>query len=162
MLRQPVGVCATIAPFNFPGMIPFWYLPYAIAAGNTYMVKPSEKVPMTMQVIFKLVEQIGLPKGVINLVNGAKECVDAILDHPEIRAVTFVGSSATAKYLYGRAASNGKRVQHWRRRILRITGWDMIWVQNYADPLSAARAALRRFVVVQWALPVGGDDLDAT
>lgn len=111
MLRQPVGVCATIAPFNFPGMIPFWYLPYAIAAGNTYMVKPSEKVPMTMQFIFKLVEQIGLPKGVINLVNGAKECVDAILDHPEIRAVTFVGSSATAKYLYGRAASNGKRVQ---------------------------------------------------
>jgi len=111
MLRQPVGVCATIAPFNFPGMIPFWYLPYAIAAGNTYIVKPSEKVPMTMQFIFKLIEQIGLPKGVINLVNGAKECVDAILDHPEIRAVTFVGSSATAKYLYGRAASNGKRVQ---------------------------------------------------
>src|SRR3972149_4823814 len=111
MIRQPVGVCATIAPFNFPGMIPFWYLPYAIAAGNTYIVKPSEKVPMTMQFIFKLIEQIGLPKGVINLVNGAKECVDAILDHPEIRAVTFVGSSATAKYLYGRAASNGKRVQ---------------------------------------------------
>ena len=111
MLRQPVGVCATIAPFNFPGMIPFWYLPYAIAAGNTYIVKPSEKVPMTMQFIFKLIEQIGLPKGVINLVNGAKECVDAILDHPEIRAVTFVGSSATAKYLYARAASNGKRVQ---------------------------------------------------
>ncbi|HJR82123.1 MAG TPA: CoA-acylating methylmalonate-semialdehyde dehydrogenase [Anaerolineales bacterium] len=111
MLRQPVGVCATIAPFNFPGMIAFWYLPYAIAAGNTYIVKPSEKVPMTMQVIFRLIEQIGLPKGVINLINGAKETVDAILDHPQIRAVTFVGSSATAKYLYGRAASNGKRVQ---------------------------------------------------
>jgi malonate-semialdehyde dehydrogenase (acetylating)/methylmalonate-semialdehyde dehydrogenase len=111
MLRQPVGVCATIAPFNFPGMIPFWYLPYAIACGNTYIIKPSEKVPMTMQFIMKLIEQIGLPKGVINLVNGAKETVDAILDHPLIRAVTFVGSSATAKYLYGRAASNGKRVQ---------------------------------------------------
>lgn len=111
MLRQPVGVCATIAPFNFPGMIPFWYLPYAIACGNTYIIKPSEKVPMTMQFIMKLIEQIGLPKGVINLVNGAKESVDAILDHPLIRAVTFVGSSATAKYLYGRAASNGKRVQ---------------------------------------------------
>src|SRR5574341_980511 len=111
MLRQPVGVCATIAPFNFPGMIPFWYLPYAIAAGNTYIVKPSEKVPMTIQFIFKLIEQIDLPKGVINLVNGAKESVDAILDHPEIQAVTFVGSSATAKYLYARAASNGKRVQ---------------------------------------------------
>jgi malonate-semialdehyde dehydrogenase (acetylating) / methylmalonate-semialdehyde dehydrogenase len=111
MVRQPVGVCATIAPFNFPGMIPFWYLPYAIAAGNTYVVKPSEKVPMTMQFIFRLIDQIGLPEGVINLVNGAKETVDAILDHPEIRAVTFVGSSVTAKYLYGRAASNGKRVQ---------------------------------------------------
>jgi malonate-semialdehyde dehydrogenase (acetylating)/methylmalonate-semialdehyde dehydrogenase len=111
MLRQPVGVCATIAPFNFPGMIPFWYLPYAIACGNTYIIKPSEKVPMTMQFIMKLIEQVGLPRGVINLVNGAKETVDAILDHPLIRAVTFVGSSATAKYLYGRAASNGKRVQ---------------------------------------------------
>jgi malonate-semialdehyde dehydrogenase (acetylating) / methylmalonate-semialdehyde dehydrogenase len=111
MVRQPVGVCATIAPFNFPGMIPFWYLPYAIACGNTYIVKPSEKVPLTMQTIFRLIEQIGLPNGVINLVNGGKEAVDAILDHPLIRAVTFVGSTTTAKYLYGRAATNGKRVQ---------------------------------------------------
>jgi len=89
----------------------FWYLPYAIACGNTYLVKPSEKVPMTMQLIFKLLEQTGLPKGVVNLVNGTKEAVDAILDHPSIRAVTFVGSSDTAKYLYRRAAENGKRVQ---------------------------------------------------
>lgn len=111
MLRQPVGVCATIAPFNFPGMIPFWYLPYALATGNTYLVKPSEKVPLTMQLVFRLIEQLGLPKGVINLVNGGKQAVDAILDHPAIRAVTFVGSTATAKYLYGRAAANGKRVQ---------------------------------------------------
>lgn len=111
MLRQPLGVCATIAPFNFPGMIPFWYLPYAIACGNTYVMKPSEKVPMTMQLIFGLFEQAGLPKGVVNLVNGSKAAVDAILDHPAIRAVTFVGSTSTAKYLYARAASNGKRVQ---------------------------------------------------
>ena len=111
MIRQPVGVCATIAPFNFPGMIPFWYLPYAIAAGNTYIVKPSEKVPTTMQFIFKLIEQIGLPKGVVNMVNGAKEAVDAILEHPAIRAVTFVGSTVTAKYLYAKASANGKRVQ---------------------------------------------------
>ncbi len=111
MLRQPVGVCATIAPFNFPGMIPFWYLPYALATGNTYIVKPSEKVPMTMQLIFKLMEQIDLPNGVVNLVNGGKNAVDAILDHPIIRAVTFVGSTATAKYLYARASANGKRVQ---------------------------------------------------
>jgi malonate-semialdehyde dehydrogenase (acetylating)/methylmalonate-semialdehyde dehydrogenase len=111
MLRQPVGVCATIAPFNFPGMIPFWYLPYALACGNTYVVKPSEKVSMTMQLIFKLVEQVGFPKGVINMVNGAKDAVDGILDHPIIRGVTFVGSTNVAKYLYRRAAENGKRVQ---------------------------------------------------
>ncbi|HEY9153063.1 MAG TPA: CoA-acylating methylmalonate-semialdehyde dehydrogenase [Anaerolineales bacterium] len=111
MIRQPVGVCATVAPFNFPGMIVFWYLPYALAAGNTYVLKPSEKVPMTMQLIFKLIEQIGLPKGVVNMVNGAKDAVDAILEHPIIRAVTFVGSTATAKYLYNKASANGKRVQ---------------------------------------------------
>ncbi len=111
MLRQPVGVCATVAPFNFPGMIPFWYMPYAIAAGNTYIVKPSEKVPMTMQLVFNLIDQIGLPKGVLNIVNGAKDSVDAILEHPIIRAVTFVGSTATAKYLYNKASANGKRVQ---------------------------------------------------
>lgn len=111
MIRQPVGVCATIAPFNFPGMIPFWYLPYAIAAGNTYIIKPSEKVPMTMQFIMKLIEQVGFPKGVINLVNGSKEVVDAILEHPSIRAITFVGSTNVAKYIYATAASHGKRVQ---------------------------------------------------
>src|SRR5512134_2412811 len=111
MIRQPVGVCATIAPFNFPGMIPFWYLPYAIAAGNTYIVKPSEKVPMTMQFIFKLIEQVDFPKGVVNLVNGAKEVVDGILEHPSIRAITFVGSTNIARYIYATAAAHGKRVQ---------------------------------------------------
>jgi len=111
MLRQPLGVCATISPFNFPGMIPFWYLPYALATGNTYIVKPSEKVSMTMQFIFELIEQVGFPKGVINMVHGAKDAVDGILDHPEIRAITFVGSTNIAKYIYRRAAENGKRVQ---------------------------------------------------
>jgi malonate-semialdehyde dehydrogenase (acetylating)/methylmalonate-semialdehyde dehydrogenase len=111
MIRQPVGVCATIAPFNFPGMIPFWFLPYALAAGNTYIIKPSEKVSMTMQLIFKLIEQAGFPKGVVNMINGAKDAVDAILDHPEIRAITFVGSTNVAKYIYRRASENGKRVQ---------------------------------------------------
>jgi malonate-semialdehyde dehydrogenase (acetylating)/methylmalonate-semialdehyde dehydrogenase len=111
MIRQPLGVCTTIAPFNFPGMIPFWFLPYALAAGNTYVIKPSEKVPMTMQFIFKLIEQVGFPKGVINLVNGAKDAVDGILEHPAIRAVTFVGSTAVAKYIYATAAAHGKRVQ---------------------------------------------------
>lgn len=111
MIRQPLGVAAVICPFNFPGMIPFWFLPYAIATGNTYIVKPSEKVPLTMQKIFQLLEKTGLPLGVINLVNGAKEAVDAILDHPKIRAISFVGSTPVAKYIYSRAATNGKRVQ---------------------------------------------------
>jgi malonate-semialdehyde dehydrogenase (acetylating)/methylmalonate-semialdehyde dehydrogenase len=111
MFRQPLGVAAVIAPFNFPGMIPFWFLPYAIACGNTYIVKPSEKVPLTMQKVFALIDQIGLPPGVVNLVNGAKEAVDAILDHPLIRAISFVGSSGVARYVYSRATANGKRVQ---------------------------------------------------
>jgi malonate-semialdehyde dehydrogenase (acetylating) / methylmalonate-semialdehyde dehydrogenase len=111
MIRQPVGVCAIIAPFNFPGMIHFWFLPYALACGNTVVVKPSEKVPLTMQKIFRLIEQVGLPKGVLNLVNGAKEAVDGILDHPSIRAISFVGSTQVARYIYGRGAANGKRVQ---------------------------------------------------
>jgi malonate-semialdehyde dehydrogenase (acetylating)/methylmalonate-semialdehyde dehydrogenase len=111
MIRQPVGVCATIAPFNFPGMIPFWYLPYALAAGNTYIIKPSEKVPTTMQFIMHLIEQVGFPKGVVNLVNGAKDVVDGILEQPSIRAITFVGSTNVAKYIYATAAAHGKRVQ---------------------------------------------------
>ncbi|MFN6565993.1 CoA-acylating methylmalonate-semialdehyde dehydrogenase [Dendronalium sp. ChiSLP03b] len=111
MIRQPLGVAAVICPFNFPGMIPFWFLPYAIACGNTYIVKPSEKVPLTMQKIFQLLEKTGLPKGVVNLVNGAKEVVDAILEHPKIRAISFVGSTPVAKYIYSRGAANGKRVQ---------------------------------------------------
>jgi malonate-semialdehyde dehydrogenase (acetylating) / methylmalonate-semialdehyde dehydrogenase len=111
MIRQPLGVCACIAPFNFPGMIPFWFLPYAIACGNTFILKPSEKVPLTMAKVFKLFEQIDIPAGVINLVHGGKETVDALLDHPEVRALSFVGSSAIAKYVYSRGSANGKRVQ---------------------------------------------------
>ncbi len=111
MIRQPLGVTAVIAPFNFPGMIPFWFLPYAIACGNTTILKPSERVPLTMQKVVHLLEQTGLPKGVINLVNGDKTVVDAILDHPLVRAVSFVGSTPVAKYVYSRAAANGKRAQ---------------------------------------------------
>ncbi|MDX1417688.1 MAG: CoA-acylating methylmalonate-semialdehyde dehydrogenase [Candidatus Promineifilaceae bacterium] len=111
MIRQPLGVCAIIAPFNFPGMIPFWFLPYAIAAGNTVIVKPSEKVPLTMKKVFELIDQLGLPPGVVNLVNGGKDAVNAILDHPQIKAISFVGSTAVAKYIYSRGAANGKRVQ---------------------------------------------------
>jgi malonate-semialdehyde dehydrogenase (acetylating)/methylmalonate-semialdehyde dehydrogenase len=111
MIRQPLGVCACICPFNFPGMIPFWFMPYALACGNTYIVKPSERVPLTMQRVAELIAQIGLPKGVFNIVNGGRETVDAILDHPQIRAVSFVGSTPVAKHVYARAAANGKRAQ---------------------------------------------------
>ncbi len=111
MIRQPVGVCAIISPFNFPGMIPFWFLPYTIATGNTVIVKPSEKVPLTMVKVFEMLDQLDLPPGVVNLVNGGKETVDAILDHPAIRAISFVGSTAVAKYIYSQGAANGKRVQ---------------------------------------------------
>jgi len=111
MIRQPVGVCAAICPFNFPGMIPFWFMPYALACGNTYIVKPSEKVPLTMQRIFRLIEKTDIPRGVVNLVNGAAETVDAILDHPAIRAVSFVGSTPIARYIYRRSAERGKRAQ---------------------------------------------------
>src|SRR5580700_10964971 len=111
MIRQPLGVTAAIVPFNFPGMIPFWYLPYAIATGNTFILKPSERVPLTMRYVYELLEKIGLPKGVVNLINGGKSAVDALLDHPKIRAISFVGSTPVAKYVYSRAAANGKRAQ---------------------------------------------------
>jgi malonate-semialdehyde dehydrogenase (acetylating)/methylmalonate-semialdehyde dehydrogenase len=111
MIRQPLGVAAAITPFNFPGMIPLWFLPYAVATGNCFVLKPSEKVPMTTQRLFELIDEAGFPAGVLQLVNGAKETVDALLDHPGIRAVSFVGSTAVAKYIYSRAAANGKRAQ---------------------------------------------------
>lgn len=111
MIRQPLGVCSCISPFNFPGMIPFWFLPYAIAAGNTFIIKPSEKVPLTMDKVFRLINQIDLPKGVVSLVHGGKDTVDAILDHPSIKAISFVGSTKVAKYIYSRGTANGKRVQ---------------------------------------------------
>ncbi len=111
MIRQPLGVVAAITPFNFPAMIPCWFLPYAIACGNTFVLKPSEKVPITAAKIFELLAESGLPAGVVNLVHGAKETVDALLDHPQVRAVSFVGSSATARHVYARAAASGKRAQ---------------------------------------------------
>jgi len=111
MIRQPVGVVASICPFNFPGMIPFWYMPYALACGNPVIIKPSERTPLTMQKVFHLLEQIGFPPGVVNLVNGSADTVNAILDHPLIQAITFVGSTAVARHIYSRAAANGKRVQ---------------------------------------------------
>jgi malonate-semialdehyde dehydrogenase (acetylating) / methylmalonate-semialdehyde dehydrogenase len=111
MIRQPLGVVAAITPFNFPIMVPFWFIPYGIACGNTFIVKPSEKVPLTMRRLFELIEQLGLPPGVMSLVNGAKSVVDILLDHPKVRAISFVGSTPVAKYIYARGSANGKRVQ---------------------------------------------------
>lgn len=111
VLRQPVGVCAIISPFNFPCMIPFWFMPYALATGNTVIIKPSEKTPMTMNYIFSLMEELDLPPGVINLVNGDATCVKALLEHPSIKAISFVGSTPVAKFIYSHGSAHGKRVQ---------------------------------------------------
>ena len=111
MIRQPVGVCAIICPFNFPAMIPFWFLPYALACGNTCIIKPSERTPLTMRAVFELLEEAGFPPGVANLVNGDRRIVDAILEHPGIKAVSFVGSTPVARHVYATASAAGKRVQ---------------------------------------------------
>jgi malonate-semialdehyde dehydrogenase (acetylating)/methylmalonate-semialdehyde dehydrogenase len=111
VFRQAVGVCAAIAPFNFPAMVPLWFLPFAVATGNTFIVKPSEQVPLSQKRIFELLAQCDLPPGVVNLVNGGREVVEAICDHPDIRAVSFVGSTPVARAVYRRATHAGKRVQ---------------------------------------------------
>jgi malonate-semialdehyde dehydrogenase (acetylating)/methylmalonate-semialdehyde dehydrogenase len=110
-MRQPIGVCAAIAPFNFPAMVPLWFLPFAVVSGNTFILKPSEQVPLSQRRIFELLEQCDLPPGVVNLVNGGREVVETICDHPGIRAVSFVGSTPVARLVYQRATSAGKRVQ---------------------------------------------------
>jgi len=110
-IRQPVGVCAAIAPFNFPAMVPFWFLPFAIACGNAFVLKPSEQVPLTMQIAYEELDALGLPDGVVNLVNGGREIVEGILSHPGIDAVSFVGSAPVARIVYEGAAKHGKRVQ---------------------------------------------------
>lgn len=112
MIRQPLGVCGCITPFNFPGMIPFWFLPYAIATGNAFVIKPSEKVPMTMQYVFELIDKkLDLPKGLLSIVHGGKEAVDAMLQNPKVKAISFVGSTKVARYIYSEGAKYGKRVQ---------------------------------------------------
>ena len=111
MIRQPLGVAAAITPFNFPAMIPLWFLPYAIACGNTFVLKPSERVPLTARRLIELLHETGLPKGVVNLVVGGKGAVDALLHHPEVRAISFVGSTPVAKYIYAEGSAHGKRVQ---------------------------------------------------
>lgn len=110
-IRQPLGVCAGITPFNFPAMVPLWMYPVALACGNTFVLKPSEKVPLTAIKIAKLLEKAGLPKGVLNIVHGGREVVDALLTHQKVKAVSFVGSTPIARYIYETGTKNGKRVQ---------------------------------------------------
>jgi malonate-semialdehyde dehydrogenase (acetylating)/methylmalonate-semialdehyde dehydrogenase len=110
-LRQPLGVCAGITPFNFPAMVPLWMYPVAIACGNTFVLKPSEKVPSTGMRLAELFKEAGLPDGVLNVVHGDKQAVDALLTHPDVRAVSFVGSTPIAQYIYETCSKHGKRVQ---------------------------------------------------
>ena len=109
--RQPLGVVAGITPFNFPAMVPMWMFPVAVACGNTFILKPSERDPSTSMLIWELFQEAGFPPGVLNIVHGDKEVVDAILDHPDIKAVSFVGSTPVAEHVYRRGSAAGKRVQ---------------------------------------------------
>jgi malonate-semialdehyde dehydrogenase (acetylating) / methylmalonate-semialdehyde dehydrogenase len=111
MIRQPIGVFAAVTPFNFPFMVPMWFLPFALACGNAFVMKPSEQDPLAMELTFELLDRIGLPAGVVNLVNGGREAVDALLEHPGIDGVSFVGSTPVARHVYETAAKHGKRVQ---------------------------------------------------
>jgi malonate-semialdehyde dehydrogenase (acetylating)/methylmalonate-semialdehyde dehydrogenase len=108
---QPLGVFAAVTPFNFPAMVPLWFWPYAVATGNTFIVKPSETVPLSQQLIFDLVREAGFPAGVVNLVHGDRGVVDHLLDHPDVAGISFVGSTPVARHVYQRAAAAGKRVQ---------------------------------------------------
>jgi len=110
-IRQPLGVCVGITPFNFPCMVPLWMYPVAIACGNTFVLKPSEKVPLTSIKVAKLLERAGLPKGVLNIVHGGREVVDALLTHPKVKAISFVGSTPIARHIYETGTKHGKRVQ---------------------------------------------------
>jgi malonate-semialdehyde dehydrogenase (acetylating)/methylmalonate-semialdehyde dehydrogenase len=110
-MLQPLGVCVGITPFNFPAMVPMWMFPLALACGNTFVLKPSEKVPLSAILAIELLEKAGLPKGVLNVVHGGQHCVDALLTHPKVKAISFVGSSPVAKHIYETGTRNGKRVQ---------------------------------------------------
>jgi malonate-semialdehyde dehydrogenase (acetylating)/methylmalonate-semialdehyde dehydrogenase len=109
--RQPLGVFGCIAPFNFPAMVPWWFLPYALVSGNTYIVKPSEQVPMTQTRIFEVIDEVGFPPGVVSMVHGSRDVVNAMLDNPDIKGMSFVGQTSTARYIYEKCGKTGKRVQ---------------------------------------------------
>ncbi len=155
--RQPLGVCAGITPFNFPAMVPLWMHPVAIACGNTFVLKPSERDPSAPMLVFDLFKQAGFPDGVLNVVNGDKEAVDAILDHPDIKAVSFVGSTPIAHYVYSRGTANGKRVQALggaKNHMVVLPDAD---IDKAADALMGAGygSAGERCMAISVAVPVG-------
>jgi len=160
--RQPLGVMAGITPFNFPAMVPMWMFPMAIACGNTFILKPSERDPAAPQLAIELLEQAGLPKGVANIVNGGKEAVDAILTHPDIKGVSFVGSTPIAEYVYATGTANGKRVQALggaKNHMVIMPDADM---DQAVDALMGAGygSAGERCMAVSVAVPVGKETAD--
>lgn len=156
-VRHPLGVCAGITPFNFPAMIPLWMFPVALVCGNTFVLKPSERVPMTGMKLAELLVEAGLPKGVLNVVHGGKDCVNAILEHPLIKAVSFVGSSHIAKYVYEKGTANGKRVQAnggAKNHVIVMPDADMDHTVN-ALQAAAFGCAGERCMAASLAIPVG-------
>ncbi|MDF1871551.1 CoA-acylating methylmalonate-semialdehyde dehydrogenase [Vannielia sp.] len=162
-MRQPLGVVAGITPFNFPAMIPLWKMAGALACGNAMILKPSERVPTTAMMLAELMQEAGLPDGVLQVVNGDKEAVDALLDNDTIQAVAFVGSTPIAHYIYSRATANGKRAQCFggaKNHMVIMPDADM---DKAADALVGAGfgAAGERCMAISVAVPVGKDTADA-
>ena len=160
--RQPLGVVAGITPFNFPAMVPLWMYPIAVACGNTFILKPSERDPSAPLFVYELFKQAGFPDGVLNIVNGDKEIVDAILDHHDIKAVSFVGSTPIAEYVYTRGTANGKRVQALggaKNHMVVMPDADM---DKAADALMGAGygSAGERCMAISVAVPVGDETAD--
>jgi malonate-semialdehyde dehydrogenase (acetylating)/methylmalonate-semialdehyde dehydrogenase len=161
--RQPLGVVAGITPFNFPAMVPMWMYPIAIACGNTFVLKPSERDPSAPMLAWQLLMDAGLPAGVLNIVHGDKEAVDALLDHPDIAAVSFVGSTPIAEYVYQRGTRSGKRVQALggaKNHMIVMPDADM---DQAADALMGAGfgSAGERCMAISVAVPVGDKTADA-
>ena len=162
-MRQPLGVCAGITPFNFPAMVPMWMFPMAIACGNTFVLKPSERDPSASLMLAQLLKEAGLPDGVFNVVQGDKAAVDALLDHPKVRAVSFVGSTPIAQYIYARGTANGKRVQALggaKNHMIVMPDAD---IEKAADALIGAGygAAGERCMAISVAVAVGDATADA-
>ena len=155
--RQPLGVCAGITPFNFPAMVPMWMYPVAIACGNTFVLKPSEKDPSASMVAYELFREAGFPKGVLNIVHGDKEVVDAILAHPDIKAVSFVGSTPIAEYVYRTGTHHGKRVQALGGAKNHMVVMPDADIDKAADALMGAGygSAGERCMAISVAVPVG-------